>query len=43
MVPDRGNSEVPSIRHLWQGLNETTTAHGMPRAYQYKGNIKTFV
>ena len=37
MVANGDKSAPPTIKELWQGLNETTTAHGLPRAYQYKG------
>ena len=37
MVANGDKAAPPSIKELWQGLNETTTAHGLPRAYQYKG------
>ena len=37
MVTNGDNGAPPTIKELWQGLNETTTAHGLPRAYQYKG------
>ena len=37
MVANGDKSAPPTIKELWQGFNETTTAHGLPRAYQYKG------
>ena len=37
MVANADKAAPPTIKELWQGLNETTTAHGLPRAYQYKG------
>ena len=37
MVANGDKAAPPTIKELWQGLNETTTAHGLPRAYQYKG------
>ena len=29
----------PQFTHLWAGLNESTTAHGIPRFRQYRGKI----
>ena len=34
---ENDNGDTPSIKDVWQGLNQTTTAHGLPRAYQYRG------